>query len=95
MKTAIKIFLGITILLLFIVGFAIVNSHVSLTYEIEEPKMMFKERASEIEEKAKYLRELIFWLKSCFIYLITNTIFLIWILRKTKDKKSTNAQHAV
>jgi hypothetical protein len=51
MRTTIKIFLGISIAALLVLGFAIINSHVSLTYEIDEPKLMFKDNAQKLRQK--------------------------------------------
>ena len=89
MRTAIEIPKNIFIAALFILGFAIINSHVSLTFEIDEPKLMFKDKATEIEASGQYLRDLIFWLKVTFVYVLKNIAFLTTILIRTKNESTT------
>jgi len=84
MKISIKIFIGITILLLLITVFAIVNTKVSMKYEVDEPTAM--NRVTElVTQKAKDIKSLLFLLWTFFIYEIATLSLLIWVLTKLKN----------
>ncbi|MFY7734199.1 MAG: hypothetical protein ACOVSR_12005 [Bacteroidia bacterium] len=84
MKISIKIFIGITILLLLITVFAIVNTKVSMKYEVDEPTAM--NRVTElVTQKAKDIKSLLFLLLTFFIYEIATLSLLIWVLTKLKN----------
>lgn len=84
MKKYLVIAIIISSCILLISLFVFFNLNVSLTYEIDEPKLMFKDRALEIEEKGKYLRELIFWFKCFLVYAFVNLTLFIVLLNKQK-----------
>jgi hypothetical protein len=84
MKISIKIFIGITILLLLVTVFAIVNTKVSMKYEVDEPTAMNKV-TELVTQKAKDIKSLLFFLWTFFIYEVTTLSLLIWVLTKLKN----------
>ena len=84
MKITIKIFVGITILLILLTLFSIVNTNISMKYEVEEP--MALNRATElVTQKGQDLRSLLFTLRTFLIYEITTLSLLIWVVTKLQN----------
>ena len=84
MYTNIKIFIGITVLLILLTLFSLVNTNVSLKYEVEEPTAM--NRVTElVTQKGEDIRSMLFVLWTFLIYEVTTLSLLIWILTKLKN----------
>jgi hypothetical protein len=85
MRISIKIFIGITIILLLFTIFSIINLKISMKYEVDEPSAMGK--ATElITEKAKDIKSMLFYLWTFFAYQVTTLILLFVVLSNLKDK---------
>lgn len=85
MKLSIKIFIGVTILVLLLTVVSIINLKVSMKYEVEEPSAMGK--ATElITEKAKDIKSMLFYLWTFLAYQVTTLIILFSVLSNFKDK---------
>ncbi len=70
--------------MLLITVFAIVNTKVSMKYEVDEPTAM--NRVTElVTQKAKDIKSLLFLLLTFFIYEIATLSLLIWVLTKLKN----------
>lgn len=85
MRISIKIFIGITILLLLFTIFSIINLKISMKYEVDEPTAMGK--ATElVTEKAKDIKSMLFYLWTFLAYQATTLIILILVLSNLRDK---------
>jgi hypothetical protein len=85
MKLSIKIFIGVTILVLLLTVVSIINLKVSMKYEVEEPNAMGK--ATELTtEKAKDIKSMLFYLWTFLAYQVTTLIILFSVLSNFKDK---------
>ena len=84
MKTALKIWLGISLMLLIMIGWALLDVLVSLKYEIDE--VCAGRYAGEyIKEKEFLLNKLAFALKFFGGYLIVNVIIIVrWLAEPFK-----------
>lgn len=83
MKLLIKIWLITTSILLIIVAVNLLDTYISLKYEIDEPKAMIK--ISEIFiEKEKYIKNSIVWFWVFGAYLLLNILFCTKLLLKAK-----------
>lgn len=76
MKIIKIVWMFISVLLIIFVVFALVNSYVSVKYEVEEPVSTGK-ISEAIGERAKYLREMITWLWIFLSFLLGNMILYI------------------
>ena len=75
MKTFEKIWLILSFALLLIVAFGIINTYVSVKYEIE---VYNKSLASEaLKEKKQFFDETLAHLWAFFTYLLINSVFLL------------------
>jgi hypothetical protein len=84
MKISIKIFISITILLILFKLFSIVNTNISMKYEVDEPTAL--NRVTEfIQQKELDLKSLLFTLKTFLIYEVTTLSLLTWVLTKLKN----------
>lgn len=84
MKIIIKIFIGITVILVLVTVFAIVNTNVSMKYEVDEPTAM--NRVTElVTQKDKSIKSLLFFLWTFLINEVITLSLLIWILTKLKN----------
>jgi len=84
MKITIKIFIGITILLILFTLFSIVNTNISMKYEVDEPTALSRE-TELIQQKEQDLKSLLFTLRTFLIYEVTTMSLLIWVLAKIKN----------
>ncbi len=83
MKTIFKIWIAISIVFLVLLILGLIDSYVSLKYEIE-PYEMSNKVTEAIADKRHLLKNLIFILRIAAIYLVINIIVLFrWTFGKT------------
>ena len=70
-----KGWLGLTVIILMVVIWALINSYISLKYEVQEAKIL-SEVGAEVAVKENYLTERITWLWLLAGYLSINVYFL-------------------
>lgn len=83
MKTATIVFIGISLLLALFIGFCIVNTYISLKYEIDEVRWLGKTVSINVAES--YLKLVLENLYYFLAYVLANTAFLIILLFKEKN----------
>lgn len=84
MKSTLLVFLLFSIALLFIIIYAIVNTETSLFYEVEESFLKSDHINSIVQVKKELFNDIIFNLKAFGIYVFTNVILIIIIIRKLR-----------
>jgi len=85
MKLSIKIWLVISSLLILISLFGILNTKVSLSYEVYDPIAMGK-GSETLKAREEDLKSIIFWLWVIISYAAGNIVFLVLFLRRMKKK---------
>lgn len=86
MKLGIKIYIGITVILLIVTVFAIVNVKISMKYEVDEFTAMNKV-TELVTQKAKDIKSLLLFLWTFLTYEIITIGLLIWGLTKFKSNQ--------
>ena len=74
-KTAVKIWLGISLLLLVLIGYGLLNTYVSLKYEVDESKTN-GQIEEYLQDKEHLLKELAFLLKFGGGYVLVNVVLV-------------------
>lgn len=75
MRNIVKIWLGISLILLVVIGYALLNTYVSIKYEVDDASVTGL-ADEHLREKGRLLNELVFLLKVGGGYVLANVILV-------------------
>lgn len=84
MRLILKVFILISIVIIAWASFKLLNVYTSLKYEVEEPGAMGKNVSELLNNKERYIKDLIFWLWLLIITQVVNVAVLFKVLTKSK-----------
>lgn len=83
MKNTFKIWAAVSLIILIVVGLNLLDTSVSLKYEVEEPRAMGM-KGEDIDDKEHLLNQLIFILKSAIVYILINLVIVSrWLYKNS------------
>lgn len=88
MKNIFKVWMAVSLIILVVVGLRLLDTSVSLKYEVEEPRMMGM-KGEDLDDKENLLNQLIFALKSAGVYLVINIVIVSrWLFKNSLANKN-------
>ena len=88
MKNTFKAWIAISLIILVVVGLRLLDTSVSLKYEVEEPRAMGM-KGEDLDDKEHLLNQLIFILKSAGIYIVINLVIVSqWLFKNSMVNKN-------
>jgi hypothetical protein len=81
MKTLLKVWLILTLVIILGASIKLLDTYVSLKYEVYEPNAMNLMNAALLD-KEKYLKSTIFWLWTLIAYGTTNLLIVVRLLSR-------------
>lgn len=88
MKNTFIAWVIISLIILVLVGFRLLDTSISLKYEVQEPRAMGM-KGEDIDDKERLLSQLIFMLKFAAVYIVTNILIVSrWLVKNSLVSKS-------
>jgi len=84
MKYLLKLLIVLSLLIISVVGYKLLDTYISLKYEVEEPIAMSKNISEILKTKEHYINQLIFWLWIIIGIQIINIALFFKILTNNK-----------